>query len=77
MDSAAALEPGTGKPNPIKAGTEKAAAEAAQSARHPAGALEITEEGTRFITFPDVRLIAGAFAAGAMWGALVLSRRRK
>ena len=44
---------------------------------YPAGALEITEEGTRFIAFPDMRLMAGAFAAGAMWGALVLSRRRK
>jgi len=44
---------------------------------YPAGALEITEDGTRFITFPDFRLIAGAFAAGAMWGALVLSRRRR
>ena len=44
---------------------------------YPAGALEITVEGTRFITFPDLRFVAGAFAAGAMWGALILSRRRK
>ena len=44
---------------------------------YPAGALEITEEGTRFVAFPDVRLIAGAFAAGAMLGAVLLGRRRR
>ncbi len=30
----------------------------------PAGALEITQQGTRFIPFTDVRWIAGAFLAG-------------
>src|SRR5437868_4924988 len=43
----------------------------------PAGALEITDTGTRFIAFPDVRWMAGAFAAGAMLGALVLGRRAR
>ncbi len=37
----------------------------------PAGALEITETSTRFIPFADVRLIAGAFAAGAALGAFL------
>ena len=44
---------------------------------YPAGALEITEEGTRFIAFPGLRLIAGACAVGAVWGAPILGRRRK
>jgi len=44
---------------------------------YPAGALEITEEGTRFIPFPDLRLMAGAFAGGALLGALLLGRRRR
>ena len=43
----------------------------------PAGALEITESGTRFIPFPDMRLLAGIFMAGAMLGGLILGRRRK
>jgi len=43
----------------------------------PAGALEITEGGTRFIPFPDVRLLAGALMAGAILGGLVLGRRRR
>ena len=42
----------------------------------PAGALEITASGTRFIPFPDARWILGAFAAGAVLGSLVLARRR-
>lgn len=44
---------------------------------YPAGALEITESGTRFIAFPDVRWIAGAFAAGAILGGLILGNRRR
>ena len=41
----------------------------------PAGALEITQTGTRFIPYSDFRWIAGAFAAGALLGSL-LSRRK-
>jgi uncharacterized spore protein YtfJ len=41
----------------------------------PAGALEITPEGTRFVTFPDLRLIAGAFTAGLAIGALLFRRK--
>ena len=43
----------------------------------PAGALEITESGTRFIPFPDMRWMAGAFMAGAMLGGLILGKRRQ
>jgi len=43
----------------------------------PAGALEITQEGTRFIPFPDLRWMAAAFAAGAVLGGLILGRRGK
>ncbi len=43
----------------------------------PAGALEITENGTRFIPFPNVQLMAAAFAAGTILGALLLGRRGK
>jgi uncharacterized spore protein YtfJ len=42
----------------------------------PAGALEITEGQTRFIPFTDMRWLATAFAAGAVLGGLILSRRR-
>jgi uncharacterized spore protein YtfJ len=41
----------------------------------PAGALEITATHTRFIPFHDVRWIAAAFAAGALFGALARRRR--
>jgi uncharacterized spore protein YtfJ len=43
----------------------------------PAGALEISENGTRFIPFPDLHWMLGAFAAGAVLGGLILGRRRK
>ncbi len=43
----------------------------------PAGALEITANSTRFIPFPDIWWIGGAFAAGVAAGAFILGRRRK
>jgi uncharacterized spore protein YtfJ len=42
----------------------------------PAGALEITPEGTHFIPYTDIRRLAGVFAAGALIGGLLLWRRR-
>jgi uncharacterized spore protein YtfJ len=41
----------------------------------PAGALEITPSGTRFIPYTDYRWIAGAFAIGALLGRLFLRRK--
>ena len=41
----------------------------------PAGALEITDSGTRFVPFVDLRPLAVAFAAGAFLGALFFHRR--
>ena len=41
----------------------------------PAGALEITDGGTRFVPFADVGSLATAFIAGAVLGALLLGRR--
>jgi len=41
----------------------------------PAGALEITQAGTRFVQFTDLRWLAGAFAAGAFFGGLLLRRK--
>ena len=41
----------------------------------PAGALEITEEGTRFVPYTDLRPLALAFAAGAVLGMLLLRKR--
>ncbi|MGH9557923.1 MAG: GerW family sporulation protein [Bryobacteraceae bacterium] len=41
----------------------------------PAGALEISAGQTRFIRFVDLRLLAGIFAAGALFGT-VIGRRR-
>jgi uncharacterized spore protein YtfJ len=46
----------------------------------PAGALEITSTGLRFVPFSSVaqlvRQLAAAFAIGAVIGGLVISRRR-
>ena len=43
---------------------------------YPAGVLEITPSHTRFIPFLDLRLLAGAFAAGMLLGKFVLNRRK-
>jgi len=40
----------------------------------PCGALEITPEGTRFLTFPNYRVLGCAVAAGFFIGALVARR---
>ncbi len=42
---------------------------------YPAGALEITATHTRFVTFPDLRLLSGVFAAGVLLGGFLLGRR--
>jgi uncharacterized spore protein YtfJ len=42
---------------------------------YPAGALEITQAGTRFVPYADLRWLAGAFAAGAALGGLLLRRK--
>jgi uncharacterized spore protein YtfJ len=42
----------------------------------PAGALEITDAGTRFVPFVDVKLLGVALAAGVMIGGLLAMRRR-
>ena len=41
----------------------------------PAGALEITQSQTRFVPYADIRVIAGAFAAGVALGGLLLWRK--
>ena len=41
----------------------------------PAGALEITNSRTRFVPFIDVKSLAGAFTAGAVFASLLLMRR--
>jgi uncharacterized spore protein YtfJ len=43
----------------------------------PAGALEITDNATRFVPFIDPGRLVVAFTAGAVLGALILTRRRK
>lgn len=43
---------------------------------YPAGVLEITHAGTRFVPFPDYAWLIGAFAAGIATGGLFLHRRR-
>jgi uncharacterized spore protein YtfJ len=43
----------------------------------PAGALEITETGTRFVPFTDLRWLAVAFAAGAVVTSLLRMQRRR
>jgi uncharacterized spore protein YtfJ len=42
----------------------------------PAGVLEITHNGTRFVAYPDLGWLAGAFAAGLVFGGLFLHHRR-
>jgi uncharacterized spore protein YtfJ len=43
----------------------------------PAGALEITDDGTRFVPFIDLRWLGAAFAAGVVLSGLILTRRRR
>jgi uncharacterized spore protein YtfJ len=43
----------------------------------PAGALEITDNATRFVPSTDVGRLIVAFAAGAVLGALIIARRGK
>jgi uncharacterized spore protein YtfJ len=43
----------------------------------PAGALEITDTGTRFVPFTDWRWLALAFAVGAFAGSLAARRPSK
>ncbi len=43
----------------------------------PAGALEITDKGTRFVPFVDVAWLGAAFAAGVVLGSFVLARRHR
>lgn len=42
----------------------------------PAGALEITSAGTRFIPFTNARSLIAAFGAGLLLGAIIVNRRR-
>ena len=42
----------------------------------PAGALEITQGGTRFVAYSEVHKLLGAFAAGALLGAFFIRRKR-
>lgn len=43
----------------------------------PAGALEITATSTRFVPFTDLRWLAGVFAAGALLGTLLATRKSR
>ena len=43
----------------------------------PAGALEITENRTRFVPYVDPAWIGAAFSAGAVLATIALLRRRK
>ena len=40
----------------------------------PAGVLEITDNGTRFVPFLDLKWLAATFTAGALLGGLILTR---
>jgi hypothetical protein len=42
---------------------------------YPAGALEITADGTRFVPFNNLGWVATAFGVGALVGALWFKRR--
>ena len=43
----------------------------------PVGIIEITEFGTRFISFNQTKKMLGLFIGGAVLGALLLGRKRK
>jgi uncharacterized spore protein YtfJ len=43
----------------------------------PAGALEITDNGTRFVPFVDLTWLGAAFAAGVVLSGLALTRRHQ
>ena len=44
---------------------------------YPAGALEITDTGTRFVPFTDLKWLVAAFAAGAVLTSLLRVQRRR
>jgi uncharacterized spore protein YtfJ len=44
---------------------------------YPAGVLEITDSGTRFVPFVDPGRLVLAFTAGVVLGALIFTRHRK
>jgi uncharacterized spore protein YtfJ len=44
---------------------------------YPAGALEITGTGTRFVPFTDLKWLVAAFAAGAVLTGLLRVQRRR
>ena len=43
---------------------------------YPAGALEITESGTRFVKYNDWKWVTGALFAGAMLARVLMKNRR-
>lgn len=43
----------------------------------PAGVVEVTASGSRFIAFPDYRQLGIAFGAGMLMGMLLCRRKRK
>ncbi len=43
----------------------------------PAGVVEVTPSGTRFIAFPDYRQLGVAFLAGILTGMLLCRRKRR
>ncbi len=70
-DGTGTEEAGTGKGNLAEGGGGGGGVTAI-----PAGALEISAAGTRFIPFTNIRMLAGVFAAGALFGVLMLRRKR-
>jgi hypothetical protein len=75
MDSVAGSE--AGRMALAQTGREKGAEVVGGLRAFPAGALEITDNATRFVPFTDLRRRAAAFTAGAVLGTLILARRRK
>ena len=66
---------GTGKGGPHAAHEGEGGGGGGGVRAFPAGALEVTEKGTRFVPFIDLTWLGAAFTAGVVLGGLILTRR--
>jgi uncharacterized spore protein YtfJ len=68
---------GTGKGGPLADHQGEGGGGGGGVRAFPAGALEITDNGTRFVPFIDLTWLGAAFAAGVVLSGLILTRRRR
>jgi uncharacterized spore protein YtfJ len=68
---------GTGKGGPVADRQGEGGGGGGGARAFPAGALEITDSGTRFVPFIELKWLGAAFTAGVVLSGLLLTRRRR